>query len=193
MSFVRDFIHWNMRLSDSLDKYLPAQVSIDGNSDFNKNFAPRYLRRRARVIDVGGGKRPFVSVEIKRELELVVIGIDISRDELEKAPAGVYDELIAHDIESFKGSGDADVVLCQAVLEHVRDTEGAFRAIASCLSPVELRVYLCHHVTPSSARLNIALPQRWKERLLFSIFPKTRSTQGFPKFMPTARLLVSLN
>ena len=35
--------------------------------------------------------------------------------------------MICADITRFKGGGDADLIICQAVLEHVKDVEGAFR------------------------------------------------------------------
>lgn len=182
MNWVRRFISFNAYLSNKMDELLPARFRLDGNADFQKTFAHQYLRANSTVYDVGGGKQPFVTACIKRELNLQIVGIDISQDELDKAPTGVYDRKIAHDIARFQGEGEADVIICQAVLEHVEDIEGAFQAIASCLRSGGVACIFVPSRNALFARLNILLPQKIKEYLLFHIYPNTRTTQGFPSF-----------
>lgn len=65
-------------LSRTFDRMLPRSFRIDGNRDFRETFAPRYLEAGSVVLDVGGGKRPFVDTETKEALDLLVIGVDIS-------------------------------------------------------------------------------------------------------------------
>ena len=71
--------------------------------------------------------------DVKERLGLRGTGLDIDADELARAPAGTYDETICADITEYEGKGQADLVICQAVLEHVANTEQALRSIASCL------------------------------------------------------------
>ena len=182
MGLARAFIQYNRQLCDRLDRVLPAPFRVDGNTDFQRTFAPSYLRADTTVYDVGGGKQPFVSPEEKQRLRLRIVGIDISREELDRAPAGAYDDVIAEDIARFRGAGDADLVICQAVLEHVKDVQGAFRAIASSLRPGGVACVFVPSRNAVFARLNLVLPQNVKNFLLFSVFPGARAAQGFPSF-----------
>ncbi|MBA3494709.1 MAG: hypothetical protein H0T87_11515 [Gammaproteobacteria bacterium] len=85
-------------MSRGLDRLLPADYVIDGNSDFKSNFAPKWLKANARVVDIGGGKNPFLTAERKNALGIHVTGVDISAQELERAPVGAYDKIICADI-----------------------------------------------------------------------------------------------
>ena len=68
-------------------------------------------------------------------LGLTVVGIDIDQAELDRAPQGIYDRTICADVSQLRGNADADLLICLAVLEHVRDVSAAFTSIASCLKP----------------------------------------------------------
>ena len=134
------------------------------------------------VYDVGGGKRPFLSTAEKTALDLSVYGLDIDRDELASAPPGAYERVICSDIGAYAGNADADVVICQAVLEHVRSSEKAIGAIASILKPGGMALLFVPCRNAWYARLNLLLPQAWKRKLLFTIYPGTESTLGFPAY-----------
>lgn len=108
--------------------------------------------------------------------------MDIDQDELDRAPAGVYDRTICADIGRFAGAGDADLVICQALLEHVRNVDGAFAAMASILKPGGRALIFVPSRNALYARLNLLLPQAFKKRLLHAVYPKTRQGQGFPSF-----------
>ncbi len=62
-------------------------------------------------------------------------GLDIDKEELIQAPEGSYDEIICTDITKYRGNLEADIVICQALLEHVKGVENAFMAISSILKP----------------------------------------------------------
>lgn len=179
---IRRFIDWNQRLSRGLDRFLPAGYVIDGNSDFKNNFALKWLTATARVVDIGGGKNPFITAEMKNALALYVTGVDISAQELERAPVGAYDNIICADISGTAGTGDADLCICQAVLEHVQDVAAAFEAIASFLKPGGIALIFVPSRNAVFARLNLLLPERIKRWLLFTIFPHTKRDQGFPSY-----------
>src|SRR5439155_1407105 len=108
-------------------------------------------------------KRPWLSVERKGALQLKVIGFDISRSELEAAPQGSYDATICADITRFVGEEKADVAICAALLEHVSDVDKALRGIASMLKPGGLAVVFIPCRNTLFARLNLLLPQNFKQ------------------------------
>lgn len=183
MSLVRAFLNANVKASQWFDRtFMPKDFLKDGNRDFIVDFAPRHLQFGQKIYDVGGGKQPFVSVTEKAGKGLTVVGIDISATELEKAPAGAYDEAICADIAKYLGRGDGDIVFCQAVLEHVQDTEGAMKSIASILKPGGRALIFVPSRNAVFARLNLLLPQSLKQKLLFTIYPSARAAQGFPSY-----------
>ncbi|RUV02706.1 methyltransferase domain-containing protein [Mesorhizobium sp. M7A.T.Ca.TU.009.01.3.1] len=183
VSILRKFVRTNVAISEFLDSALPRRLRIDGNRTFATEIAPPLLTSNARVYDLGGGARPFVSLSEKRRLGLFVVGLDLDAEELSKAPRGIYDEEIEADLTSFRGRGDADVVICQATLEHVRDGEGALRGIASCVKPGGMVAIFSPSRNAVFARLNRVLPEGMKRRLLFAIYPeKGMGHDGFPAF-----------
>lgn len=138
------------------------------------------IKQGATVWDLGGGKHPLIDPAVKSDNKLRVVGLDISAEELRAAPAGAYDETVVADISSFRGRGDGDLVFCQALLEHVRDTAAAFKGISSILKPGGKAVIFTPSRNAVFARLNLVIPQRQKERMLFAIYPDARGQQGFP-------------
>jgi 2-polyprenyl-6-hydroxyphenyl methylase/3-demethylubiquinone-9 3-methyltransferase len=115
-------------------------------------------------------------------LGATVVGLDIDAHELGQAPDGVYDETVCSDLAQYSGDGTADLVVCQALLEHVRDVPGAFRAIASILRPDGVALVFVPSRNALYARLNLMLPERLKRALLHGIFPHTKRDQGFPAY-----------
>ncbi|RWC62597.1 methyltransferase domain-containing protein [Mesorhizobium sp.] len=183
VSMLRRFVRANVAVSEFLDRALPLRLRIDGNRTFATEIAPALLTADARVYDLGGGARPFISLSEKRRLKLFVVGLDLDAEELSKAPRGIYDEEIEADLTSFEGRADADVVICQATLEHVRDSEGALRGIASCVKPGGVVAIFSPSHNAVFARLNRVLPEGMKRRLLFTIYPeKGKGHDGFPAF-----------
>ncbi len=157
-------------------------MGVDGNREFLDEVVPRNVRAGDVVYDVGGGKNPVIGAERKAELRLRVVGVDIDATELSAAPDGSYDRIVAADITKFEGQGDADLVICQALLEHVKDTGGALRAIASILRPGGRALIFVPSRNAAYARLNLLLPEELKRRILFTIFPEMSRDHGFPAF-----------
>lgn len=176
------FVRTNRRLSKAVNRILPENLTVDGNRTFLKDIIPRLVQKNLTIYDVGGGSQPCVSVEQKEAYGIKLTGIDISSEEMDLAPAGSYDSKIVIDIAKYRGSGDADVVVCQSVLEHLRDNRSAISAIASMIKPGG-QVYIfvpCRNAV--YARINRILPQAFKEKLLSQIFPGAEEHQGFPAY-----------
>lgn len=181
-SLFRKFVDANTALSGWVDRAFPAKWRVDGNSDFMKDFVWKYLSQKQKVYDVGGGKQPFLAPEKKRLLECSVVGVDVSEQELARAPAGAYDQTIRADICVFRGQADGDVVICQTLLEHVVDVDAAISAIASILKPGGLVLLFVPCKNALFARLNLLLPESFKRRLLYALFPASRHGQGFKAY-----------
>lgn len=183
MNFARTFIDINRRCSHAFDTILiPEKFRVDGNRDFIENFAKKYLRQGMTVFDVGGGKQPYINRETKHQLGLKVVGLDIDPKELTLAPPGLYDHVICADITQFVGNGTADLLVCQALLEHVSDVGKAFKSIASILRPGGRAVVFVPSRNAIFARLNLLLPEKIKRWILFSVFPQARTGAGFPSY-----------
>lgn len=179
---ISSIIESQVRLSRAFDSLLPERYITDGNQDFLTNFVPKYLRSGVVIYDIGGGKHPYLRRDQKAALDAKVVGLDISQKELDEAPARAYDERVCADITEYQGRGDADLVICQALLEHVKDTRKAFQGIASTLKPDGLALVFVPSRNAAFARLNIVLPQKLKQKVLFTIFPHMRGCQGFPSY-----------
>ena len=182
MSLIRAFITQQQRCSTAFDRLLPASFQVDGNRDFIDSFVPEFLKPGMTVYDVGGGKSPFVTVEDKTRRGLRVIGLDIDAAELARAPHGAYDDTVCADICTYVGAQDADVVICQALLEHVPDVERALRSLASIAKPGGHVLVFVPSRRAIFARLNLVLPERLKRGVLFTIWPDASAKQGFPAF-----------
>jgi SAM-dependent methyltransferase len=167
----RAFFDWQLRLSRRFDRLLPESYRVDGHDDFRQRILPQYIHPGMLIYDVGGGARPYVTPCSKRELGLRVIGLDIDVEELDRAPAGAYDTTICADLTRYRGCNDADLVICQATLEHVRDADKAFAALATIVKPGGCAAIFVPSRNAVFARLNLLLPESVKRFLLFNIFP----------------------
>jgi len=183
-SLMHRFIALNQRLSWGIDRLLlPDRMRLDGNKDFKATIIPDLLRPGLRVYDLGGGSNPYLDEDTRNAMGLSVVGLDISAAELAAAPPGAYDRTIAADLCTFRGLGDADLVICQATLEHVPDTAGAIRAIAETLAPGGMAALFLPSRNAIFARLNLLLPEGLKRRLLFALFPqKALGHDGFKAY-----------
>jgi SAM-dependent methyltransferase len=175
------WIQFQMKLSRQFDRILPSVYSIDGNQDF-RSFAWQYIRHSNVIWDVGGGKHPFVPLESKLAMELQVVGVDIDGEQVSLAPAGFYDDTVVADIQRFHGPGCADVVVCQALLEHVANVEYALASLNSILRSGGTALIFVPSRTALFAQLNRLLPEALKKRLLFSLLPSSEAIGGFPAF-----------
>lgn len=182
MSLLRTFMNTNINLRKWFDQqFLPSSFIKDGNKDFIVEMAPSYLRQGMKIYDVGGEAALRIHQK-KTALCLNIVGIDISQTELDRAPVGGYDETVCADIVNIHGAGDGDLVICQAVLEHVKDTEGALRSIASLLMPGWRALIFVPSRNAVFARLNVLLPEKLKRKILYGVYSNARAAQGFPSF-----------
>jgi SAM-dependent methyltransferase len=182
MGILRRFLDGQKKLSRAFDARLPADWRRVGIFDFEHSLVPSHLKPGQRIYDLGGGKRPCLEPAEKRRLGARVTGLDIDAGELARAPEGAYDTVVRADLATWRGSGDADLVLCRALLEHVRDIEGAFAAMASTLRPGGRALVFVPSRNAVFARLNLLLPEALKRLALRLAYPGSLERQGFPSY-----------
>jgi SAM-dependent methyltransferase len=176
------FFRWQRYLSQALDRRLPKYLWTDGHRDFLDNVCPASLIRGQLVYDIGGGRSPCIDVTTKHRLELRVVGLDISRDELEAAPEWAYDDIMVSDIAQYRGHGDADLVVMSASLEHIEEVPAAFIAISSILAPGGRALIWAPSRTALYARLNLLLPEPMKNGILDLVNGYHDESLGFRAF-----------
>jgi 2-polyprenyl-6-hydroxyphenyl methylase/3-demethylubiquinone-9 3-methyltransferase len=176
------FITQQRRWCEAFDSILPSKFRIDGNEFFINSFIQEFLGKNQCVYDIGGGKTPFFSKSQKELFGMHIIGVDIDRSELDMAPQGCYDEVIHSDIAVFKGNNDGDLLICQALLEHVEDVSLAITSISTCLKPGGVALIFVPSRNAIFARLNLIIPEFIKLKLLNLIFPNDADLHGYKSY-----------
>lgn len=174
-------VAFQKRLSASFDRLLPSAYRIDGCKDFNR-FARPYFRKGMEVWDIGGGRSPFVSSEMIDDLNLTTVGLDIDGGELAAADDGLYARTVTADLLTFRGPGTADLVICQSLLEHVKDVDAALRAIGTILKPEGTALIFVPSRNAIFARLNLILPHNLKVTLLRTLVHREIPFKSFPAY-----------
>jgi SAM-dependent methyltransferase len=154
----------------------------DGQLAFRDHVLPGLLRPGLRILDVGGGKHPAISLQTKKELGLYIVGLDISETELAQAPHGAYDALVVGDVAAVSIPGKYDLVFSRAVLEHVADPAAAIANLAGALVPGGVMAHVMPCRNAPFAILNRWLGNRVARRLLFAVFPEKQIDSGFPAY-----------
>jgi 2-polyprenyl-3-methyl-5-hydroxy-6-metoxy-1,4-benzoquinol methylase len=176
---VRLFIASQFWLSRSFDRLLPSHFRIDGSKSFIEEVAWSHIRPGMWIYDIGGGKHPLVDRVKKGALGLRITGLDVDAGELAQAPPGCYDQVCCCDIAEYRGCGDADLVICQATLEHVHDNTKAIAAIASVVRPGGTVAIFAPSRHAAYARLNVLLPQKVTRKILDFVHPSTKGSHAF--------------
>lgn len=129
------------------------------------------------VLDAGSGRRPAIPVEL-RPANCRYVGLDLSRSELEQAPEGSYDEMIAGDIirRIPELQGRFDLIVSFQVLEHVKPLDDAIDNLRSYLRPGGRLVTQLSGSLSVFGLLNRLLPSRttvWMLKNLLGRAPET--------------------
>jgi 2-polyprenyl-3-methyl-5-hydroxy-6-metoxy-1,4-benzoquinol methylase len=183
MQFLHTFFYQNRRASKWFDEHLVTKSHRVDGLKYYQEVLPRYIKREQSICDIGGGKNPFISAKQKAKLKLNVTGLDISAEELKAAPTGSYDKTMVSDIGNVKKlPPKADLIICEAVLEHVQNVTSAIETMSKSLKPSGKLLLFIPGRNAFFAKTNLLLPEKVKRTLLFSIFPETMHLQGFPAY-----------
>ena len=179
---ARRFVEWNRQISrwqrSLLARVMPG-CAYDGPRAFRDQVLPSLITSGQRVLDVGGGKHPAISVELKRQLGLHVVGLDIAEDELVQAPPGAYDAIVVGDAATVEIPGRYDLIFSRSVFEHVADPRAAMANLAGVLAPGGVMGHIMPCRNAPFAVLNRSLGNGLARRLLFAIYPEKREDSGF--------------
>jgi hypothetical protein len=133
-----------------------------------------------RFCEVGGGDRPAVQLKQIGELELDYVVLDISQEELDKAPRGY--RLFAGDVldrervsELLDEMGPFDVVLSRWAAEHMADGKLFHRAVRDMLRPHGTAVHIFPTLYATPFVFNRLLDSRLSAAILARTQPERRS------------------
>jgi SAM-dependent methyltransferase len=143
---------------------------------WEQSFAQE-MRPGIQILDVGSGRRPAIPPE-QRPPNCTYVGLDLSMDELEAAPPGSYDQMVASDVATFRPelADRFDLVLSWQVLEHVKPLALALENIRRYLTPGGLFLAQLSGRFSAFALLNQLLPHRlsvWALRRFLGRDPRT--------------------
>jgi SAM-dependent methyltransferase len=123
-----------VELPDVLAGRLPSRYAYRMQDVFLE-YVGRALRPGTVVLDVGGGRCPCVPVALRPE-GVVYVGIDLSVEELSRAPTGSYDETIVADVTyPLELSRRPDLIVSWQVFEHLSPLADALENLRAVLRP----------------------------------------------------------
>jgi SAM-dependent methyltransferase len=134
----------------------------------------------SKICDVGGGANPVLSLTFLTDNQLDCTVLDISSEELEKAPKG-YKKLI-QDIEAknFVFPEKFDFIVTKMMMEHIRNGKVFHKNIYTMLKPGGVAVHYFPTLYALPFLVNKLIPE-WLSSFLLDVFlPRDRSR--FKKF-----------
>lgn len=145
-----------------------------------ENVVERLQPRR--VCELGGGANPALSLEFVAEQRLEYLVVDVSQEELAKAPAG-YATLVGNAASpAFDPPGAYDLVFSISVAEHIRRPELFHRNVLRLLVPGGSAFHFFSTLYAFPFVANRLLPEQVSERLLRLVQPGREQTGGHGKF-----------
>lgn len=140
------------------------------------------LRPGMWILDVGSGCQPTLAPE-ERPPDCRYVGLDLSREEMEKAGPGAYDEMVEADatapIERFTAS--FDLIVSFQVMEHVKPLDVAIENCRHYLRPGGRLIAQMSGKFAVFGLINQALPNKAGMWAMTHIVGKRRS-EVFPAF-----------
>lgn len=130
-------------------------------------IAGEHLAPGSKVLDFGGGANPIIPPG-ERPPGCTYVGLDVSREELDRAPAGSYDDKVAGTIESLLSDGNPefDLIVSWQVLEHVSSMAETLAGIRDSLKDGGLFVGQLSGRWAAYAVLNRLIPDSLGEQLM---------------------------
>ena len=138
------------------------------------------------VCEVGGGARPALPLDAVREAGVAYTVMDVSGEELAKAPEGY--EKVQADLTApgFSTPKRYDLVFSKMVVEHVQAPEQFHRNVFGMLSPGGRAFHFFPTLYSPPILVNHLLPERLSEAILHRVQPGMRDAAGdhgkFPPF-----------
>lgn len=137
-----------------------------------------------RVLEIGGGRHPFFSVEEARRFGFQLTVNDLDAAELEHAP-GEFNRLVldvAQDIDRESVDlGTFDLIFSRMVFEHVKDAAKAWSNVRDLLAPGGIALAFVPTLYSPPFVINKAMPDAVTGRLV-RMLDRRRNPEEIPKF-----------
>ena len=161
---------------DALRGELPPRYAQRLRAPFDARVRPA-LREGVEILDVGPGRRPTIPAA-DRPPRSRYVALETSRAELERAPAGAYDEAIVADVvEHLPALEDRfGLIVSWNVLEHVARLETAVVNLRSYLRPGGLLVAEFAGALAAHALLGRLIPHALAARAMERLLNRPRDT-----------------
>lgn len=160
----------------------PPRYAEDWFGPFDTRIEAILNRPGVTVLDVGSGRRPTIPPD-RRPPGCHYIGLDVSRQELERAPHGAYDEIIVGDAAEGAPAlaGRVDLIVSFYVFEHIERLDLALEQLRSCLKPGGRLVAVFSGKHAAFAILKRLIPERLGSWLVWRVMGQPRDAV-FPAF-----------
>ena len=149
-----------------------------------------------RVLDIGGGASPTLAVGAIEARGLDCTVIDISAEELAKAP-DAYRKVPADiaaadfklpDVAAGERRGEFDLAFSKMLAEHVRDGRQFHRNVLKVLAPGGLAVHFFPTLYAPPFVVNRLMPETLSARVLDAVAPRDKVRKGkFPAYYQWCR------
>lgn len=161
-------------------RYDLYRAALDGFVPYLERLIERTGARR--VCDLGGGARPALSVDQVQRLGLDYVVLDISAEELAKAPpeyATVQADVAGPEPPELEPQ---DLVFSRMLAEHVAQPERFHTNVRALLRDGGIAFHLFPTLYELPFLVNRLLPVRTSERFLLRLDPARRREGRKPKF-----------
>jgi SAM-dependent methyltransferase len=154
------------------------------------DFTARLRERLAQlgggsVCELGGGANPAIELDFVREHDLTYLVVDVSADELQKAPDG-YQKLVADvgspEFAAGEHIGAYDLVFSRVLAEHVRDGMQLHRNVHRLLRPGGIAMHFFPTLWWPPFVVNRILPESISEPILLRLQPWRERSGDLGKF-----------
>jgi len=126
------------------------------------------------VCDIGGGANPMLSSEFVKESGVDYSILDISEDELKKAPEQ-YSKVLANIASSdFNIDKSYDMIFSKMLAEHIADADQFHKNVFSCLADGGLAVHFFPTLYTLPFFINCVIPEAFADALLNRFSPRDR-------------------
>lgn len=115
---------------------LPPRYATDTWAMPFRSRLAEAVRPGIRILDLGAGARPMVPPQ-DRPAGVTYVGFDLAADELLKAPAGSYDDIVVGDVTVLQPQlvDQFDLVLSWLTMEHVKPVPAALHNLSRYQRP----------------------------------------------------------
>ncbi len=135
-----------------------------------------------RVCELGGGANPMLRLGLIEERGLDHEIVDVSAEELAKAPAGYRTVQADATSPEFVARGPYDLIVTAFLAEHVPDSAALHRAVHAALRPGGIAFHVFPTLYEPAFVLNRLLPEALTDALLHRVQPGREAEGSRAKF-----------